>query len=163
MKGYIKYVVGVVVLGALGLYIVFSNRSAQTATSMPTPNPTTTGTGSESASTTSSSGGSGSTPGTSGTYADGSYTGSVENAIYGSVQVSAIISGGRLISVNILQKPDAPGHTTDVSQESLPILVTEAIQAQSANVQIVSGATQTSQAFQQSLSVALTAAAQSSS
>jgi uncharacterized protein with FMN-binding domain len=42
-----------------------------------------------------------------------------------------------------------------LAAEALPILKQEAIAAQSANVSIVSGATQDSQAFQQSLGAAL--------
>jgi uncharacterized protein with FMN-binding domain len=51
--------------------------------------------------------------------------------------------------------PNDPGHTTEVSASSLPALKQEAIAAQSANVDIVSGATQTAEAFQQSLAAAL--------
>jgi uncharacterized protein with FMN-binding domain len=60
--------------------------------------------------------------------------------------------------VNVLQYPDAPGHSSQVSETSLPILKQEVIAAQSANVDTVSGATQTSEAFNQSLSSALSQA-----
>ncbi len=95
------------------------------------------------------------TPAPSGAYKDGTYTGSVADAIFGSVQVAAVIQGGQLSNVNILQYPSDSGHSRAVSNSSLPQLAQEAIQAQSANVNIVSGATQTSQAFQQSLAAAL--------
>ena len=73
-------------------------------------------------------------------------------------EVSAVVSGGKLVDVTFLQYPDAGGHTTEVSNFALPQLRQEAIVAQSANVNIVSGATQDSQAFQQSLAAALSQA-----
>ena len=88
-------------------------------------------------------------------YKDGTYTGSVADAYFGSVQVAAVIKSGQLSNVNILQYPNDSGHSRAVSNSSLPQLVQEAVQAQNANVNIVSGATQTSQAFQQSLADAL--------
>ena len=96
------------------------------------------------------------TPTTSaGKFKDGSYTGPVTDAVYGKIQVKAVISGGKLTDVIFLQFPDSPGHTTEVSNFALPQLKSEAIVAQSANVDIVSGATQDSEAFQQSLAAAL--------
>ena len=89
-----------------------------------------------------------------GQWRDGSYTGSVGDAFYGPVQVQAIISNGRLTNVNFLQYPNDRQHSIEVSQYSLPILRSEAIQAQSSTVDIVSGATDTSMAFMQSLASA---------
>ena len=86
---------------------------------------------------------------------DGQYTGAATNAFYGTVQVKAIVSGGKLTDVQILQAPSDRGHSAELTQSSMPVLTSEAISAQSSNVQIVSGATQTSQAFQQSLQSAL--------
>jgi len=107
------------------------------------------------------SGGTGSTGGTgtgtppSGPYKDGTYTGPVTDAIYGQIQVVATIQGGKLTRVGVPVFPNAGGHTTEVTQFSIPQLKQEAIAAQSANVDIVSGATQTSQAFEESLAAAL--------
>lgn len=86
---------------------------------------------------------------------DGSYTGSVADAIYGPMQVKAVISGGKLTDVQFVQYPTNGGHTQELSQQVLPQLKQEAIAAQSANVNIISGATQDSTAFQQSLANAL--------
>jgi uncharacterized protein with FMN-binding domain len=91
-------------------------------------------------------------------YKDGQYTGTVADAVYGQLQVKAVISQGKITDVQFLQYPNHSGHTTEVSNMALPQLKSEAIQAQSANVDIVSGATQTSQAFMQSLQSALTQA-----
>jgi uncharacterized protein with FMN-binding domain len=97
-------------------------------------------------------------PTVAGEYKDGQYTGSVANSVFGNVQVLAVISGGKLTDIQFVQFPDEPGHTTQVTNRAEPQLKTEAIAAQSANVDIVSGATQDSHAFQQSLADALSQA-----
>jgi uncharacterized protein with FMN-binding domain len=91
-------------------------------------------------------------------YKDGTYTGSVADAYYGNVQVSATVSGGKLTDVTFLQYPNTHATSVVINQQAMPYLKQEAIAAQSANVQIVSGATFTSQAFQQSLQAALSQA-----
>jgi uncharacterized protein with FMN-binding domain len=111
----------------------------------------TTGTGSTGS-------GSGTGTGSTGLYKDGSYTGSAADAFYGTIQVKAVVSGGKITDVQFLQYPNAAGHTSEVSAMALPQLKQEAIAAQSANVNIVSGATQDTEAFQQSLASALTQA-----
>lgn len=88
-------------------------------------------------------------------YKDGEYTGSVADATYGNIQVKVTIAGGKIIDISYLQFPDKVGHTTEVSDSSLPVLKQEAISKQSANVDIVSGATQTSEGFMQTLQSAL--------
>lgn len=93
-----------------------------------------------------------------GQYKDGSYTGSVEDAYYGLVQVKAIITGGRLSDVQILQHPSDNGTSININSQAMPILRDEAIQAQSANVDIVSGASDSSPAFSRSLASALSQA-----
>jgi uncharacterized protein with FMN-binding domain len=90
-----------------------------------------------------------------GLYTDGSYTGSVANAYYGNVQVKAVISGGKIADVQFLQYPNTHSTSVYINSQAMPYLRQEAIQAQSANVDIVSGATDTSMAFQQSLAAAL--------
>jgi len=93
-----------------------------------------------------------------GTYKDGSYTGSTEDAYYGNVQVQATISGGKLTGVTFLQHPDAHANSIYINKQAMPYLEQEAIKAQSAHVDIISGATYTSQAFIQSLTSALSQA-----
>jgi len=91
-------------------------------------------------------------------YKDGTYTGSVEDAYYGNVLVSATISGGKITAVKFLQYPNTHSTSVYINQQAMPYLQQEAIQAQSANVNVISGATFTSQAFTQSLSTALSKA-----
>jgi uncharacterized protein with FMN-binding domain len=91
-------------------------------------------------------------------YKDGQYTGIVASSVYGDTQVQVTISGGKITAVEMLQTPSGPGHTQQVAAMSYPVLKSETIAAQSANVNIVSGATQNSQAFIQSLQSALSQA-----
>ncbi len=88
-------------------------------------------------------------------YKDGEYTGKDTDTIFGKVQVAAVISGGKLVDVKFLHFPNDRTTSINISNTSLPLLKNEAIIAQSANVDIVSGATQTSEGFSQSLAAAL--------
>ncbi|MDB5244885.1 MAG: FMN-binding protein [Parcubacteria group bacterium] len=98
------------------------------------------------------------TPAPASGYKNGAFTGPVVESVYGPVQVVATISGGKITSVAVPVFPNSPGNTTVISNRSLPILKQETITAQSAKVDNVSGATQTSDAFRVSLSAALSLA-----
>ena len=91
-------------------------------------------------------------------YKDGTYTGDAVNAYYGMVQVQAVVRGGKISNVRLLQYPNDREVSIAVSNYSLPLLIQEALQIQNANVHGVSGATQTSEGFQASLSSALSKA-----
>ncbi len=95
------------------------------------------------------------TPKPNSQYKDGTYTGSVADAFYGNIQVQATISGGKISNIQFLQAPNDRGTSIYINSQADPMLAQEAIQAQSANVNIVSGATDSSQAFMQSLQAAL--------
>ena len=86
---------------------------------------------------------------------DGTYTGDLVDAYYGNVQVSATISMGKLSSISFLDYPQDRNTSLQKSNYAMPILKREAISAQSANVDTVSGVTYTSEAFIKSLSSAL--------
>ncbi len=90
-----------------------------------------------------------------GAYRNGSYTGSAADAYYGTVQVRAMVQGGKVSNVEFLQYPNDRGTSIYINGIAMPQLVQEAIAAQSAQVDGVSGATATSQAFVQSLASAL--------
>jgi len=95
------------------------------------------------------------TPKPSSGYKDGTYTGDAADAFYGMIQVQAIITGGRITNVQFLQAPNDRGTSISINEQADPMLAQEAIQAQSAQVDIVSGATDSSNAFIQSLQSAL--------
>jgi uncharacterized protein with FMN-binding domain len=92
------------------------------------------------------------------TYKDGTYTGDNVSNPYGNVQVSVTVSGGKITDIQFPSLPSDNQHSQSVSDYASPILKQEAIQAQSANVNSVSGATYTSESFQQSLQSALSQA-----
>ncbi len=90
-----------------------------------------------------------------GLYRDGTYTGSQADAYYGIVQVQADIQNGKIANVTFLQYPNTHSTSVYINSQAMPYLTQEAIQIQNANVDIISGATDTSLAFQQSLASAL--------
>jgi len=90
-----------------------------------------------------------------GEYTDGTYTGGLADAYYGNIQVEAVISGGRLTDVKFLQYPSDRRTSVAINQRAMPQLRSEALQIQSANVNGVSGASDSSMAFVQSLGAAL--------
>ncbi len=115
-----------------------------------------TGTGGTTATapaTTAPSAGGGSASGGSG--ASGTYTGTAAETRYGPVQVRVTVSGGKLTDVQALQLTNRDGRSVAISQQAAPILRQEALQAQSATIQAVSGATYTSEGYTTSLQSAL--------
>jgi len=88
-------------------------------------------------------------------FADGTYTGPVTDAYYGLIQIQALIRSGRLIALKVLRYPSDRRTSIIINRQALPMLRDEAINAQSADVDIISGATLTSRAFIQSLGGAL--------
>ena len=99
------------------------------------------------------------TTGGSATTTDGTYTGSSVSTRYGNVQVSVTVSGGKITDVTALQLTNAEGRSVQISNQAAPILRSEVIAAQSANVANVSGATFTSDAYLTSVQSALDQAA----
>jgi uncharacterized protein with FMN-binding domain len=74
---------------------------------------------------------------------------------FGDVQVRVTISNGKITDVQPLQMPFDRQHSQELSQSAAPILHDEVLQAQSAQIDLLSGATYTSSAYQQSLQAAL--------
>jgi uncharacterized protein with FMN-binding domain len=90
-----------------------------------------------------------------GQYADGTYTGSVADANWGNVEVKVVITNGQISDVQFLQYPNHRNRSREINDQAMPMLTQEAIQSQQADVDVISGATDTSYAFVQSLSSAL--------
>jgi uncharacterized protein with FMN-binding domain len=74
---------------------------------------------------------------------------------YGDVQVRVTVDGGRIVDVNALQLPKDRERSARISEFAGPELRSEALSAQSARIDIVSGATYTSDSYAQSLQAAL--------
>jgi len=90
-----------------------------------------------------------------GKYTDGVYKGSAEDVYYGNVEIEATIANGNITNIQFLQYPNSRGNSMMINHRAMPILRSEAITNQSGNVDIVSGATQTSKGFIKSLNNAL--------
>lgn len=90
-----------------------------------------------------------------GRYADGAYTGPVVDAYYGYIQIQAIVQGGRLAGIKVLRYPNDRMTSIFINRQALPMLRDEVVTAQSAHVDIISGATLTSEAFIRSIGGAL--------
>lgn len=78
------------------------------------------------------------------------------NYNYGVLSVRVTVTGRRLIKVTIASLNDGGMYRSQfIDNQSIPILESEALRAQSANIQGVSGASYTSAGFAQSLQGAL--------
>jgi len=142
--------------------IASSSRTNQAVVDQPVGGKSQSGTSTSQSGSSSTSGGTGKTAtgaqGTSG-YADGTFTGQDVSMRYGDVQVQVTISGGAVTDVTALQLPNGDGHSSRISSIVEPMLRSEALQAQTASIDLISGATYTSGAYRQSLQSALDTAA----
>lgn len=108
------------------------------------------------ASTTSSS--SSGTAGSSSSSAGGStttVTGDTAQTQWGPVQVQITVTGSRITDITPVQYPNGNGMDQEINSYALPVLAQEALKAQSANIDHVSGATVTSDGYVQSLQSAI--------
>lgn len=87
--------------------------------------------------------------------ANGTFTGTTADTRWGPVQTRVTVASGRITAVDVVQYPDGNGHDREINADALPQLVDETIQAQSANIDMVSGATVTSDGYVESLQSAL--------
>jgi uncharacterized protein with FMN-binding domain len=83
------------------------------------------------------------------------FDGDVVNTRYGPVQVQVQIADGTVSDVAVVQYPSSDSKSERISARALPTLRTEALTAQSATIDTVSGATYTSEGYAESLQAAL--------
>ncbi|MGH2502058.1 MAG: FMN-binding protein [Ktedonobacterales bacterium] len=148
-----KVIVAALIVGVFILYSLMHMRSGLAAAP-----PSTDTTGGAPTTTTASGPASSSGAPAGSAYKNGSYTGSVADAQWGYIQVKAVIAGGKITDVQFLQYPNERQRSVEINGYADPQLTQEAIQAQSAQVDIITGATDSSEAFMQSLSDALSQA-----
>lgn len=86
---------------------------------------------------------------------DGTFDGGTYDAYFGPVQVEITVQGGQVVSSKALQSPNHRRTSVMINNQALPWLEQEVIQAQSAKVNIISGATLTSRAYVKSIKDAL--------
>lgn len=97
----------------------------------------------------------GNTNDTSGTPASTTATGDTVQTRWGPVQVEVTVAASEITGVSVLQYPDSNPQDEQINSYALPVLVDETMSAQSADIDMVSGATYTSIGYQQSLQSAL--------
>ena len=118
-----------------------------------------------SGSSSTSSGSSGASSGSSGSSSSGSsssaakasstVTGDVAQTRWGPVQVEVSVASGKVTEVQVVEYPSDNPRDAEINSYALPILIKETISAQSANIDMVSGATVTSEGYLGSLQSAL--------
>ncbi|MFG3298568.1 FMN-binding protein [Micromonospora chersina] len=114
--------------------------------------------GSDSSNGDTSNGGASNGGGTSSGSGSGTATGSVAQTRWGPVQVRITVSGGKITDVTVVQVPDGNHRDQEINDYAVPILRQEALAAQSARIDTVSGATVTSDGYRESLQSAIDAA-----
>jgi len=153
-----------------GLVLVFSYRTstmgaggaAPTAVAAaPAPQPATTGGSPDQPTQTGPAGptaAAGSpTPG-GGSSGDGSYPGAVVQTRWGPIQVRITVEKGRITDVAVPVYPNGNHRDVEINAYALPVLRQSTLDAQSAHIDGVSGATVTSDGYKQSLQAAVDAA-----
>lgn len=121
--------------------------STTTVPQVATPTPTTSTTTEEDAAAGTATTASG--------LVDGTYTGQSASTRFGPVQVALTVSGGQITAVDVVDYPDSNSRDRQINERAIPQLVSETLDAQSANIDMVSGATYTSDGYLQSLQSAI--------
>jgi uncharacterized protein with FMN-binding domain len=141
-----------------GLVLLFSYHTSRNEASTAVVGPGSSG-GSASASGFSSGASSGQSSGSSngsaGSAASGTYTGDSVMTRWGAVQVEITVSDGKITAAEAVEYPQANARDRQINASALPVLAQEATQAQSADIDAVSGATVTSDGYIQSLQSAI--------
>lgn len=123
------------------------------ASSLATPPAATATTGS----TTGTSSSGTSSTGSSSTNSTGTktVTGDAADTRYGPVQVKITVTNGKITSASAIEYPNNDPRDEQINSYAVPVLNQEAVQAGNANIDMVSGATFTSDGYLQSLQSAL--------
>jgi uncharacterized protein with FMN-binding domain len=87
--------------------------------------------------------------------ASGRVTGAAADTRWGPVQVQITVADGSITDVSVVQYPTSNGKDQEINARALPILIQETLKAQSASIDMVSGATYTSDGYVTSLQSAL--------
>jgi uncharacterized protein with FMN-binding domain len=135
--------------GALALLANFHTNPGSVV-AVGTPGAQTPTTSIQTPATTGSTGGSPST-----TAATRTIDGPAIGTRYGDVQVRVTVQGTTVVDVQAIALPFDRSKSQRISDAAAPLLRQEALQAQSARIDVVSGATYTSEGYAQSLQGAL--------
>jgi uncharacterized protein with FMN-binding domain len=89
--------------------------------------------------------------------ASATYDGSTVRTRFGNVQVRITVQNGRITDVTTLQVPDSTGKDQAINSRAVPALRQQVLSAQSVDIAGVSGATVTTDGYEESLQAALDA------
>lgn len=89
------------------------------------------------------------------TTVNGAFTGSAVDTRWGPVQTRVTVANGRITAVDVVQYPTGNPKDRQINADAVPTLVDETVQAQGADIDMVSGATVTSTGYLESLQSAL--------
>ena len=129
---------------------------AATSSATPSGSATSSGTSSGSSGGTGGSGGpTGTTSSKSSTTSATSYTGTAADTQYGPVQVRITVAGGKITAAEAVEYPSGSGRDQEINAGAIPQLNASVLQHQSASIDMVSGATYTSDGYAQSLQSAI--------
>ena len=135
-----------------GLVLLFSYKTSLEVVTPTAAADTSTNTSGSGARTGTS--GAGSTPVATG-LRDGSYTGDAVGTRYGPVQAKITVSGGMITAVDVPEYPNGNGRDRQINERAIPRLISETLQSQDASIDMVSGATYTSEGYTRSLQSAI--------
>ena len=85
----------------------------------------------------------------------GTVTGTAADTRWGPVQVKVTLAAGKITAVDVVEQPNSNDRDQEINADAVPQLVQETLQAQNAQIDMVSGATYTSQGYVTSLQSAL--------
>ncbi len=114
-----------------------------------------TGHGSKTNSTKSGSSSSSGGATASGSPVSGTATGALEQYGYGEVSVKVTVQSGRIVTVAVSQLQTADSYSQSIANQVIPMLRSEVLSAQAANINAISGATYTSEGYATSIQSAL--------
>jgi len=83
------------------------------------------------------------------------FTGAVAQTRWGAVQVQITVANGKITTVTVPQYPDGNGHDQEINSYALPVLTKDTIANQNTTIDMISGATVTSNGYVESLQSAL--------
>ena len=95
------------------------------------------------------------TPAPTSKAANGSFTGALVPTRFGDVQVRIVVASGRITDVVAVQMPSDRARSAEITQYVTPVLRSEVIRAQNAQIDVISGATFTSEAYAESVNDAM--------
>ncbi len=136
-------------------YHTSRNEAAVAAPDPASPGSAATGSAATGSATTGSATTGSATGGGTSAQSSKTYTGDAVDTRWGPVQVEIAVSNGQIVSADVVQVPWENDHDIQINTYAVPILNSEVVAAQSANIDSVSGATVTSGGYQQSVQSAI--------